>query len=135
MPTLARWIKTGSHKIVSWECDLSSQTSASQAGILQGNNFDIPAFRWYEKDTGKQMTSNHPLDTIEIERRISNGNGLLANCGASRSNLFSGMPPKPCSHSALLAIFLDIDHKTSIPSTWDLITSSAYYCCSFGNYL
>lgn len=94
MPTLARWLETGSHKIIRWECDLSSQTSASQAGILHGDNFDIPAFRWYEKDTGKQMTSNHPLDTIELERRISNGCGLLANCGASRSNLFSGDAPQ-----------------------------------------
>jgi uncharacterized membrane protein YvlD (DUF360 family) len=90
MPTLKGWLDSGSHRLIGWECDLSSQTSASQAGILLGNNHDIPAFRWYEKDRGKQMVSNHPADTLEIERRLSNGDGLLAEGGASRSNLFSG---------------------------------------------
>ncbi|UCG24513.1 MAG: phage holin family protein [Chloroflexota bacterium] len=90
MPTLKGWLDSGSHRLIGWECDLSSQTSASQAGILLGSNHDIPAFRWYEKDRGKQMVSNHPADTLEIERRLSNGDGLLAEGGASRSNLFSG---------------------------------------------
>jgi putative membrane protein len=93
MPTLARWLNSGSHRLIEWECDLSSQTAASQAGILHGNNFDIPAFRWYEKDNGKMMVSNHPRHTAEIEQRMSNGNGLLVNEGASRGNMFSGDAP------------------------------------------
>ncbi|MCP4224991.1 MAG: phage holin family protein, partial [Actinomycetia bacterium] len=47
MPTMARWVRSGTHHVVGWECDLSSQTGASQAGILHGNNTDLPAFRWY----------------------------------------------------------------------------------------
>jgi putative membrane protein len=94
MPTLGRWLTSGSHSLVGWECDLSSQTSASQAGILLGSNYDIPAFRWYEKDHKRFMVSNHPADTAEIERRLSSGNGLLAGQGASRSNLFSGDAPR-----------------------------------------
>lgn len=94
MPTLEGWLRNRSHELVQWECDLSSQTSASQAGILLGNNFDIPAFRWYEKDQGKRMVSNNPADTAEIERRLSTGNGLLIENGASRSNLFSGDAPQ-----------------------------------------
>jgi uncharacterized membrane protein YvlD (DUF360 family) len=94
VPTLARWLESGSHRLVSWECDLSSQTSASQAGILLGSNFDIPAFRWYEKEKRKRMVSNRPLDTAELERRLSTGDGLLADQGASRSNLFSGDAPQ-----------------------------------------
>ena len=90
MPTLKGWLDSDSHRLIGWECDLSSQTAASQAGILLGSNHDIPAFRWYEKDRGKQMVSNRPADTLEIERRLSNGDGLLAEGGASRSNLFSG---------------------------------------------
>jgi len=91
MPTLKRWLNMGSHEITSWETDLSSQTGASQAGILHGNNQDIPAFRWVEKsNNNKIMVSTGLSDAPLIEERISDGNGLLAYHGASRSNLFSG---------------------------------------------
>jgi hypothetical protein len=90
MPSLARWLAEGSHRLAGWECDLSSQTSASQAGILLGSNRGVPAFRWYEKATGRVLVSNHPRDAAEIERRLSRGTGLLAPHGASRGNLVSG---------------------------------------------
>jgi len=91
MPTLKSWLDTGSHKITPWETDLSSQTGASQAGILHGNNQDIPAFRWVEKNNNNRiMVSTGLSDAPEIEGRISNGKGLLFCRGASRSNLFSG---------------------------------------------
>ncbi len=95
-PTMARWIEDGTHRIVPWECDLSSQTGASQAGLLLGSNHDMPAFRWYEKESGHTMVSNHGKDAAELERRRSDGGGLLAADGASRGNMFSGDAPR-CS--------------------------------------
>jgi uncharacterized membrane protein YvlD (DUF360 family) len=89
-PQMASWLERGSHRLDEWEPDLSSQTGASQAGILLGSNEDIPAFRWVEKATGKVMTCSSPEDCAEIERRLANGNGLLTDNGASRGNLFSG---------------------------------------------
>ena len=44
-PTMARWLADTTHVLTEWETDLSSQTGASQAGILLGSNEDIPAFR------------------------------------------------------------------------------------------
>lgn len=91
MPTLNKWIKSGSHKLTVWETDLSSQTSASQAGILHGNNDNIPAFRWVEKENDNRIvSSNSGGDASRIESDISDGNGLLSYHGASRANLFSG---------------------------------------------
>jgi len=91
MPTLEGWLKNGSHKLYQWETDLSCQTGVSQAGILHGNNDNMPAFRWVEKENeNKIIASNGPSDAPMLERRISNGKGLLATNGASRSNLFSG---------------------------------------------
>ncbi len=89
-PTMARWIEEGSHGLAEWETDLSSQTGASQAGILLGSNDDIPAFRWVEKETSSIMVCSAPADCAEIERRHRVGRGLLANGGASRGNLLSG---------------------------------------------
>lgn len=93
-PTMARWMQEGSHRIVSWECDLSSQTSASQAGLLLGSNDDIPAFRWYERSTGEIVASSSPGDVATMEERLSTGEGLLAYGGTSRGNLISGDAPR-----------------------------------------
>jgi uncharacterized membrane protein YvlD (DUF360 family) len=89
-PTMARWIREDGYHLAEWEPDLSSQTGASQAGILLGSNEDIPAFRWVEKETGRLMSCSAPADCAEIERRHATGTGLLVNGGASRGNLLSG---------------------------------------------
>jgi uncharacterized membrane protein YvlD (DUF360 family) len=88
-PTMARWLAEDTHRFLEWETDLSSQTGASQAGILLGSNEDIPAFRWVEKERGVLMTCSAPEDCAEIERRHA-GSGLLVDGGASRGNLLSG---------------------------------------------
>jgi hypothetical protein len=91
-PTMARWLSEGSHVLTEWETDLSSQTGASQCGILLGSNTDVPAFRWVEKERLKVMVCSSPSDCAEIERRHLPGGagGLLAHGGASRGNLLSG---------------------------------------------
>jgi uncharacterized membrane protein YvlD (DUF360 family) len=109
-PTMARWLEQGSHRIVPWECDLSSQTGASQAGLLLGSNEDMPAFRWYEKESGQTMVSNHGKDAIELERRHSDGGGLLAAGGASRGNMFSGDAPH-CS--ATMSVLRDRERSSA----------------------
>jgi uncharacterized membrane protein YvlD (DUF360 family) len=89
-PEMARWLADSGYVLTEWETDLSSQTGASQAGILLGSNEDIPAFRWVEKETGRMMTCSKPADCAEIERRHASGVGLLRDGGASRGNLLSG---------------------------------------------
>ncbi len=88
--TMASWLASDTHQLSEWETDLSSQTGASQAGILLGSNEDISAFRWVEKETATLMTCSAPPDCAEIERRLAAGIGLLVDGGASRGNLLSG---------------------------------------------
>ena len=90
VPFIARWVRSGQMKLDKWAALLPSQTSASQAGILHGNNSFIPAFRWWEKDRQVMLVSNHPADAAEIVARASNGEGLLSNDGASVGNLVTG---------------------------------------------
>jgi hypothetical protein len=87
---MASWVRSGRYRLVEWDCAPPSQTPSSQAGILHGTNDDIPAFRWYEKDRGRLMVANRPADAAAIERRLSDGKGLLAADGTSVANLFSG---------------------------------------------
>jgi uncharacterized membrane protein YvlD (DUF360 family) len=92
-PVLARWMHDRGYRLHGWETDWSSQTGACQAGLLHGTNEDMPAFRWWEKDTGRAIVTNHPRDAAEIERRCSDGRGLLYADGASRANILSGDAP------------------------------------------
>src|SRR5687767_5781726 len=94
---MARWIQDGSHHLVRWETDWSSQTGAAQTGLLLGSNEDIPAFRWWDKELGRAVASSAPKDVLAIEARLSTGKGLLHADGASRSNMYSGDAP----HSSL----------------------------------
>ncbi|ATY09916.1 hypothetical protein CU254_05170 [Amycolatopsis sp. AA4] len=93
MPTFAKWLSEGTHSLTRWHTDWSSQTGASVCGILHGSNHDILGFRWYEKDRDHVMACAHPADAAEIERRHSDGRGLLSIGGASHGNLFSGDAP------------------------------------------
>ena len=89
-PNMARWVIEQGYELTAWEPDLSSQTGASQAGILLGSNHDIPAFRWVDKPTGRIIACSGPDDCTEIERERATGIGLLTNGGSSRGNLLSG---------------------------------------------
>jgi uncharacterized membrane protein YvlD (DUF360 family) len=89
MPNLASWLRHD-YRLVRWHADLSSQTSASQSGLLQGSNDGIVAFRWWERDRDAVVVSSKPRDAMLIEERHHTGHGLLANGGASRNNLVSG---------------------------------------------
>ena len=89
MPTLKNWLEN-THTLKGWETDLSSQTGASQAGILHGNNENIVAYRWVEKENDNRIIVSGKLSHAPlIEKRISDGNGLLKD-GISITNMFSG---------------------------------------------
>ena len=136
MPTLKGWIDEGSHVITGWEPDTSSQTSASQAGILHGDNSNIPAFRWYDKASKQIIASSDPKALPGIEKQRSNGKGLLSNDSASRGNLFSGDAPyvmatastirdKSKFHTSEFGAYLSNPYNTSrtvILMIWDMIT-------------
>ena len=93
LPTLSRWIRSGSHRALEWRPKLPATTPASQMGILHGTIEGIPAFRWVDRSSGKVYVANHPADAALIEAMHSDGHGLLADDGVSVSNLFTGDAP------------------------------------------
>lgn len=90
MPTLQKWLQRGSHQILGWETDFSSQTGAMQSGILFGGNANIPAYRWWDRQQRKLIISGLPSDAQKIEAKQSDGEGLCNKGGSSRGNMFSG---------------------------------------------
>lgn len=87
MPTLKHMMDTEGYQLSRFDCGLPSQTSACQAGIMFGNNFDIPAFRWFDKDLGRLIVSGH--DAALINSRVATGNGLMRD-GSSVNNMMNG---------------------------------------------
>ncbi|GAA0468815.1 hypothetical protein Ade02nite_79820 [Paractinoplanes deccanensis] len=90
LPTLAGWLRAG-HTLTEWHARLPATTPASQAGLLHGASDQVPAFRWYEKDSGRLIVTNRPADAALVERRCAGA--LLADGGVSVSNVFSGGAP------------------------------------------
>ena len=140
-PNLANWVARGSHVLTGWETDTSSQTSASQAGILHGDNSDIPAFRWYDKTARQVVASSNPQLLPDMEKQRSDGNGLLSAQGASRGNMFTGdaqyvmttasaLTDRSKSHEGNFQAYFANPYntvRTLIHFIWDLIQEKRQY--------
>ena len=89
-PNVQRWMSTGTHTLEDWWARIPSTTPASQAGLLHGDSSQIPAFRWWDRDLGRLVVTNHPEDAALVEQRLTTGKGLLAGGGTAVSTMFSG---------------------------------------------
>ncbi len=90
VPTMARWVADGTHRLSPWWAQAPSTTPASQAGLLHGAADAICSFRWWDREAGRLVVTNHPDDAALVERRMSDGRGLLADGGAAVATMFSG---------------------------------------------
>jgi len=90
MPYLSRLVLSRDLRLTRWRCGLPSTTPASQAGILYGNNWDIPGFRWYVKETGESIMCKLPRVVRAIQERVAAGRAGLLRGGSSYTNMFDG---------------------------------------------
>lgn len=90
VPTMQRWVDEGTHRLDAWWSTVPSTTPAAHAGILHGAADRIPAFRWWDRELGRLVVTNHPDDAALVEERLSDGAGLLAGGGAAVATMFSG---------------------------------------------
>ncbi len=89
-PHMKRLLEKRILKLARWRCGLPSTTPATQAGIMFGNNFDIPAFRWYEKESDTSVVCKLPGLVKNIQDRISAGRQGILRGGSSYVNMFDG---------------------------------------------
>lgn len=90
MPHLQRLIEREGWRVQRWRCGLPSSTPAVQAGLLFGNNWDIPSFRWYEKENGQPIVCKVPAHLQRVQERVGAGRYGLLTGGSSYFNLLDG---------------------------------------------
>jgi hypothetical protein len=90
MPHVGRLLADGRLALAPWRCGLPTTTPAVQAGILFGNRFDIPGFRWYEKDRGVSMLVKRPDQVRTLRARISRGRPGILRGGSCYVSIFDG---------------------------------------------
>jgi hypothetical protein len=90
MPHLARLLDRDGYRLERWWCGVPSSTPAVQGGIMYGNNWNVPAFRWYEKDSGHTMVAKRPHDARILQDRLSQGRPGLMEEGSSYVNIYDG---------------------------------------------
>jgi hypothetical protein len=89
LPNLQRLLAQG-YRLQRWRCGLPSSTPSVQAGIMYGNNWDIPAFRWFEKPDGFAPMCRVPAHAARIKPRIANGRRGILTGGCSYMNMWDG---------------------------------------------
>jgi hypothetical protein len=90
MPHLARLLAVRRLAVSPWRCGLPSTTPAVQAGIMFGNRFDIPGFRWYEKERGESVLTRRPDHITAVRARISQGRPGILRGGSCYVSMFDG---------------------------------------------
>ncbi|MFL7791388.1 MAG: alkaline phosphatase family protein [Anaerolineae bacterium] len=90
MPYLGRLLASRRLVVSPWRCGIPSTTPAVQAGIMFGNRFDIPGFRWYEKDRERGILAKLP-DSMRIMRaRVSSGRRGILSGGSCYVSMLDG---------------------------------------------
>jgi uncharacterized membrane protein YvlD (DUF360 family) len=87
LPTLRQLSEEHGYVLSHIDCGLPSMTSSCQAGIMFGDNYDIPAYRWYDKAQQKVYVS--ASDAAELNARYGHGQGLMRH-GSSIMNMLNG---------------------------------------------
>jgi len=90
MPYLGRLLAERRLVVAPWRCGLPSTTPAVQAGIMFGNRFDIPGFRWYEKERRLAVLVKRPDQIQAVRERISRGHPGILQGGSCYVNMLDG---------------------------------------------
>ena len=123
LPTLKKMRDEEGYVLTRVDCGLPSQTSACQAGIMFGDNYDIPAFRWYDKDRQKLLVSGS--DATEINARYAKGNGLMRG-GSSINNMLNGDAEKSTLTMATLRTGTSDERKRRVRNMY-LLAVNPYF--------
>lgn len=87
-PTLKALIDRDGWELRKYPAGLPSATPAAQGAIFFGTKKNIPAFRWYEKQSGRVLVGSRQADVQTMRDRLPR-DGILRH-GSSYVNLYDG---------------------------------------------
>jgi uncharacterized membrane protein YvlD (DUF360 family) len=90
MPFVSDLLKRRKYVLRSWFSGLPSQTSSVQAGLFYGSCYDIPGFRWYDKEARRLIVSSNSADMSAVDERLSSYREPLLRSGSCINSLLHG---------------------------------------------
>jgi hypothetical protein len=94
VPFMHGLLQEGSHTLGRWHTTAASTTVVTQAGLLHGRWRGLPGFRWWDRDRAAFIDFGHVEESRRLVERIGGAGDLLADGGASITNLYSGGAPR-----------------------------------------
>lgn len=88
MPFVAKLIQNEDYQTYRYRCGLPSTTPFCQAGILYGDNSEIPSFRWWDKQAGMPVSFGGFSSFKHVAHKYFHGCEPLTRGGASIATCF-----------------------------------------------
>jgi hypothetical protein len=123
-PFLRKMVRRKGWKLHRYRVGLPATTPASQLAIFYGDNYDVPGFRWFEKDSRTLNITKSSSVCAELEKRFSARKPGVLKHGSSYGNMFSGD-----AESAALTLSRMGSRSTAKLSRLDLLI---FFMLSFG---
>lgn len=88
MPFLKSLIETEGYEVLGYRCGVPSTTPFAQAGILYGDNSEIPSYRWWDKQAGLLVAFGSGTTFNAVAGRYFAGRVPLTQGGACIAALY-----------------------------------------------
>ena len=82
MPKLAALIRADGYEVLPYRCGIPSTTPFCQAGILYGDNSEIPSYRWWDKEAKLLVGFGHGSSFKKVAGKYFKGRLPLTQDGA-----------------------------------------------------
>ncbi|MEP7105805.1 MAG: alkaline phosphatase family protein [Chloroflexota bacterium] len=90
MPAVARLIREEGYTALHYRCGIPSTTPFAQAGILYGDNREIPSFRWFDRDAGAVIGFGSGSTFKQVAHKYFGGTRPLCEEGACIAACYPG---------------------------------------------
>lgn len=88
MPYVASMLGDGGYEALPYRCGVPSTTPFAQAGILYGDNSEIPSYRWWDKQEGMVIAFGEGSTFGRVANRYFRGRTPLTEGGACIAALY-----------------------------------------------